>query len=353
MKRRKKMQCALLPPAMAAPIQAGATAVPFASARPKPSQWQVIRPAALGFLLGLTVAAAVYSRRQVSAIEPASFSASFAPPPLTSAEAAPPAFVQPETFNDLLAVPPDQLGQVDVALMNLLCNEGLPGSETINTVDCLRTLHQWAQQVQVETNRYFYQYQRNPAKFQNDANRFKMMILMTTLGDDFGVHYDERHPNDESDREFFATCETTSIHTALGPRRAGTCASLPVLVVAIGRRLGYPLKLVSNGLHGYARWDDGTDRFNIECTNLKGLAINTDDHYRNWPRPLTDEMIAEEGYLQPESPRQELAQCLFDRATVLDTNGRSIQAHEVCYLCSCLVPTSVLYKKYSQLPDDP
>jgi hypothetical protein len=343
MSRRKKMKRTLSPPVPAV--------VPLASARPKPNQWQVIRPAALGFLLGLTVATAVYSRRQVSAIEPTSFSTPLAPPPVTSAEAAPPGFVQPETYNELLAVPLDQLGQVDVALMNLLSNEGLPGSETINTINCLRTLRQWADQVRVETEQNFYQYQSNPAKFQNDVGRFKMMILMTTLGDDFGVHYDERHPNDEPDREFFATCETTSIHTALGPRRAGTCASLPVLVVAIGRRLGYPLKLVSNGLHGYARWDDGPDRFNIECTRLGGLAINTDDHYRNWPRPLTDEMVVEEGYLQPESPRQELADCLMDRATVLDANGRTDEAQTVCRICSYLVPTSHLYRKYAHLPD--
>jgi hypothetical protein len=307
-----------------------------------------------GFVLGVSAALAmVFSLRPTPRVETAAFS----PPPALQEPAtfadlvspsSPPAFVQPETLTDLLAVPPDKLGQVDVALMNLLCNEGLPGSETINTINCLRTLHQWADQVRVETNRYFYQYQSNPAKFQNDVNRFKMLILMTTLGDDFGVHYDERHPNDEPDREFFATCETTSIHTALGPRRAGTCSSLPVLVVAIGRRLGYPLKLVTNGLHDYACWDDGSERFNIECTNLKGLAINTDDHYRNWPRPLTDEMIAEEGYLQPLSPRQELAQCLMDRATVLDDNGQKEEARKICGLCSELVPTSLLYKKYSQ-----
>lgn len=47
----------------------------------------------------------------------------------------------------------------------------------------------------------------------------------------------------------------------------GTCSSLPPLYVAIGRRLGYPLKLVKSFAHLFARWDNGAgERFNIECT---------------------------------------------------------------------------------------
>ena len=51
----------------------------------------------------------------------------------------------------------------------------------------------------------------------------------------------------------------------------GTCASMPVLYVAVGRRLGYPLKLVEARGHLLLRWDDplgqrlGTpDVFNVE-----------------------------------------------------------------------------------------
>ncbi len=47
---------------------------------------------------------------------------------------------------------------------------------------------------------------------------------------------------------------------------------MPVLYVAIGRRLGYPLELVTTKGHVFACWEDSNDRFNIEGTN-EGLNL--------------------------------------------------------------------------------
>jgi len=40
-------------------------------------------------------------------------------------------FKQPRSLAELLALPPDQLEKVDIARMNLLCAEGLRGSEDL------------------------------------------------------------------------------------------------------------------------------------------------------------------------------------------------------------------------------
>jgi hypothetical protein len=61
--------------------------------------------------------------------------------------------------------------------------------------------------------------------------------------------------------------------------RGGTCASLPVLYAAVGRRLGYPLKLVRTTQHLFLRWDDpGGERFNVEISNAGGIDTPPDDH---------------------------------------------------------------------------
>ena len=68
---------------------------------------------------------------------------------------------------------------------------------------------------------------------------------------------------------------------------------MPVLYVAVGRRLGYPLKLATTKGHLFARWD-GLDhsypawreRFNIEGTH--GFSSYPDDYYKTWPFKLTD-----------------------------------------------------------------
>ena len=47
---------------------------------------------------------------------------------------------------ELLALAPDLLEKVDIARMNLLCAEGLRGSENLNVEQCLDQLDAWTQQ---------------------------------------------------------------------------------------------------------------------------------------------------------------------------------------------------------------
>jgi regulator of sirC expression with transglutaminase-like and TPR domain len=44
-------------------------------------------------------------------------------------------------------------------------------------------------------------------------------------------------------------------------RQMGACVSLPSIVVAVARRLGYPVYLVNCSMHSFVRWDDGKERF--------------------------------------------------------------------------------------------
>ncbi len=53
-------------------------------------------------------------------------------PPARPAIAAKPT---PTSYYDLLAMSPDELAKVDIALMNLLCAKGLPGAENLDSAD--------------------------------------------------------------------------------------------------------------------------------------------------------------------------------------------------------------------------
>ena len=73
--------------------------------------------------------------------------------------------------------------------------------------------------------------------------------------------------------------------------RTGTCASMPVLYMAIGHRLGWPIHGVVSKDHMWARWDDGVPadkggkRFNLEATTATSdgqmgeFASTTDEEY--------------------------------------------------------------------------
>jgi len=270
------------------------------------------------------------------------------------AVAATTSFKQPTTFEDLLAIPTKDLGQVDIARMNLLCMQGLPDSDEIDIPQCLATLDDWAAKIRQQTEVYHYQYTRNTAKFANSENQFRMMMLMSTLGDDLGVTYDARHPNSEPNASFFAKIDTISIHEILGPRRCGTCASLPIVVVALCNRLGYPVKLVHTPTHAFVRWDDGSERFNIETTRLGGLGTNPDEKYRDAHGGLTDEAIAAEGYLQSMTPAQALADCLETRIYFLGLHHvPQKDLNPLLEKCVQLTPTTKMWRPRPLKPETP
>jgi hypothetical protein len=82
---------------------------------------------------------------------------------------------------------------------------------------------------------------------------------------------------------------------------------MPSLYAAIGRRLGYPIRLVSCKEHGFARWDDPAgERFNIECT-ARGFVSHADDYYRHWPLETTAAEVSEYQLLQSHTPAEEIS----------------------------------------------
>lgn len=65
------------------------------------------------------------------------------PPPIVEGSSTTADPMHPKTLDELLALSPDQLEKVDLALINLLCAVGLRGSENLDVEECLRTLDAW------------------------------------------------------------------------------------------------------------------------------------------------------------------------------------------------------------------
>ena len=95
---------------------------------------------------------------------------------------------------------------------------------------------------------------------------------------------------------------------------------MPVLYVALGRRLGYPLKLVTTKAHLFIRWESPTERFNLEATG-KGMNRYDDEHFKRWPFPVSEEEIQADGYLRSLTPAEELALFLSLRGHCLREAG--------------------------------
>jgi hypothetical protein len=116
---------------------------------------------------------------------------------------------------------------------------------------------------------------------------------------------------------------------------------MPVLQVAIGRRLGYPLYLAHAKEHFFARWEEcGGERFNVECTN--GFVTAPDDYYRQGRYECTDAEVAEMRLLRNLSPREELGWALVERFNCLLDNLRVSEAHQALTFADRLMPDDAI-----------
>ena len=218
------------------------------------------------------------------------------------------------TWQILSRWPESELGRLDTAITNLICSGGLPGASALNIDDCRRTLDKKTAAVRAETERKLPLYYRQPSAYRNSEAFFRMLVLTTVLQRDFGIHCSQRM-NAMPDSEFFSKPEHLFLHGVI-ETRAGSCSSLPPMYAAVGRRLGYPLKLVTTCQHAFLRWDAPNEvPFNIECTAM-GFVSHPDEYYRTWPRKLSTRELRNHCFLQSLTPRQEFAVYVCNRGHV-------------------------------------
>jgi hypothetical protein len=174
-----------------------------------------------------------------------------------------------------------------------------------------------------------------------------MLMLAVVLAEDFGVHYKgegRTTPAEASAHDgFFTNAADVFLPGLLGPKRQGTCSSLPVLYVAVGRRLGYPLKLVTTKGHLFVRWEDAKERFNVEAAG-DGLNRFDDAFYRQWPFPVSEDEVQAEGYLRSLTAAEELAVFCSIRGMCLQEAGRTSDAAESFAAASRLAPGCRSYR---------
>jgi hypothetical protein len=257
----------------------------------------------------------------------------------------------PITLTGLLQLPRADLANLPIEQLDLLCAAGLDSAHDPDRKRCADTLKAWAEHVRKETERHECRFERNPAEFENSPGFFRMLMLSVVLAEDYRIHYDpQRQAGPASSREgdgFFTKPSSVFLHGLLGPERTGTCSSLPVLYVALGRQLGYPLKLVTTKGHLFVRWEDPAERFNVEVTG-HGINRFDDDYYRHWPFELAPAEEQADGYLKSLGPAEELAVFLSVRAMCLTDLGRVPEAIEAFDEAARLAPGCQAYRQMDQ-----
>ena len=239
------------------------------------------------------------------------------------------------SLHELLQGDPDQFvaKYTDIAAVNLACARGLPNAAESEFPEYLKLIDTIADAVRQETQRCWRVFKLKPAQFHNSENVFRIYTMEHVFRARFNIKYDPIvHKNVE--RGTWTTIDSTEvfINGILSAKRTGTCSSLPTFAIAVGRRLGYPLKLVLVPNHTLYRWDDGDEVFNLQHTEGGG-EVQPDEYFYKWPRTWdeTDYAINERTkiWLHSMTPMQEVSKFLCNRALLLGEIGRYDEAFQV------------------------
>lgn len=236
-------------------------------------------------------------------------------------------------IRDLCLFTDEQLAQHDIAELNLSCAAGLPGTDHLDLPACFQTLDHWTDMVRRGTNNAIRNRSSFPDYDELSGAEYRVLTMFSVLYRHTSLKLnldclDESAPYDGADSHI------QLIHGVLQHGAGATCCTAPVIFAAIGRRLGYPIKLVKTRQHIFCRWvgADG-ERFNIEATS-SGYYRTPDEHYHIWPKPIFQEALRRGVFLTELAPRQELALFLNLRGTCQLWNLRPDEAVEsLCDAC--------------------
>ena len=209
----------------------------------------------------------------------------------------------------LVRLPAHERAEVDIAAVNLACATGLPGLKPLNLDQCMYLLGSWAEQTRRFTERVLPMFYSGRCDYPHSEPRFRMQAMITYLQRDLGLRYRFDKRSDDARLK-----PEDSFLNGIFEGKGGTCGSLPVLYVAVGRRLGYPLKLATTRCHLYIRWEGalGGECFNIEASG-DGVSFFPDEYYRTGRYATPEPTIQLCGYLKSLSPTEELASFLVQR----------------------------------------
>jgi hypothetical protein len=226
---------------------------------------------------------------------------------------------------------------------NCICAELLPGTRSISTREVLALLSRWAS----AAGRYTRDAERHWSSQPNNRDShaiFLVLCLVTFVERGLGVKYDFAAIGSSSFKD-----ATTDFLPGVVVHRLATCASFPVLYVALGRRLGYPMHLAIAKGHVFAKWisADSGEHFNIDAVG-HGLNTPPDEYYLTWPRPLTSRDLATGEFLRPLGPQEELSLFLCTRGHCLADNGRLDEALAVYEAANRLWPRPDAHASFVQ-----
>jgi len=235
------------------------------------------------------------------------------------------------TVDALMALSDEAMNKVDPLIINLAVARSIPEFADLDVERYVRTLDEWAATIRFDTERHWYRFQNDPAAFNHSDAEYRICWLASDINAVFKIDYDLA--------DFDAADPTNLFLNGLIDRKLGTCVSMPMLYVALGWRLGYPIRLVSVPIHLFARWDDGETRINIEATGYGGEMA---DEFYEREYLVSPRCKARGAEMASLTAREMLAMLLLSRAGYWARHGDHDRAVQDSLRANLLFPMAPL-----------
>jgi hypothetical protein len=263
---------------------------------------------------------------------------------------------QISTASDLVNLDFAKLGYSNLSRINFVCALDIPRVEASAATNSgalspaisaeptvpasLKKLEQLTQRVRVETVAAWPEFLREPQRYAGSEAFFRLTILDRVLCSDGASMripdssswpdpipnpYLQRANPIERGRINYRRPDSLFMSSIVNAERSGTVANLPFLYAAVGRGLGYPLRLALAKGHVFVRWEGGKDSIDVEPA-AQELRLTNDSYYERWPVQLQPDEIATGGYLRSLKPAEEAALCLLLRSACLEALGHKEEA---------------------------
>jgi len=229
-----------------------------------------------------------------------------------------------------------KLDQYDIAEFNLRSAVELPHMQRELIGLGIDKINDWTDRVEDFTRNTFKKFRGKRGRFTEAQIRVGAMLecLQRVMGIQYNLAFMEGGYNAIDSRNLFIHGPLTGF--------GGTCASLPVVYCAIGRRLRYPIFIAECKDHFFCRWE-GDETFCFEAAG-HGFEARTEDFYRNWPAPMTAKQEEHCGYLRSRTEREEIAIFAGNRGNCLIDNLKFRPAIEAYALARQFFPTSWVFE---------
>ncbi len=198
----------------------------------------------------------------------------------------------------------------------------MPNCDESAFPDYLALLDRIAAAVKQQTVRSWRLFKLKPQTFNHSENVYRVLTMEHVFRTQFGIKYDPVVRDLTANNKPWMSDDSSElfIHGLLSSKRTGTCSSLPTFAIAVGRRLGYPLKLILVPNHTLYRWDDGKEIFNLQPHEAGG-DVKPDEFFHTWPRKWTENDFAmnerTKVWLHSYTPKREVSKFLCNRALML------------------------------------